>query len=79
VQINIGSNDVSNALFKADKNGSKSSVETRSEIGAGATVTNEQPIPAAEIMPELEPKEENILGAFDNLQRAFSKGDDDGK
>lgn len=71
VQINIGYNDVSNALFKADKNGSKYETNMESNVGDGSNVTTAPPV--AEVMPELEPNEENVLGAFENLQRAFSK------
>lgn len=71
VQINIGKvNDVSNALLGGNK-GSRSDAVTKNEIGDGNSI--EQPAPPAEVMPELDPREENVLGAFENLNRAFSK------
>lgn len=65
VQVNIGKNDVSNALLSADKGPRVESVYT---VGDHSTVTTEQPDG-----PELSDKETNALDALGNLERAFER------
>ena len=67
VQINIGTNDISNALMSADKG---PRITTASEIGDGSTVTKD--------LPELEltDKESGMLDALSSFENAFkSRGE----